>query len=190
MKKVAILTIMALFMAATAQAATIGVNFVNYQVGAQNNQSGYVLLPTEEAGVEAQENWNNYSRSNDTTGRIEWDPDAGTSGEWVRDTTDPTYIDSDGNDTDLDISWDVAGWDVFSSYYGATSGSDGDTKLMSGNMLGVNDISLSNVPYTTYDLIVYVAGQSGQDADQSVTVSGDDFTDITKYVTKASGSTT
>ncbi|NBB96236.1 MAG: PEP-CTERM sorting domain-containing protein [Planctomycetes bacterium] len=191
MKRAALLAVAVMCVVGTAQAASIGVNFVNFRVNSQQNQAGYVLLPTESAGVEAQQNWNNYSMSNDTTGRIEWDPDAGDSGEWVRDIIDPTYIDSAGNDTGLDISWDIGGgWDAWGSVYSADGSSDGDRKLMSGNAMAVNDISLSNVPYTTYDLIVYVAGQGGQAADQSVTVSGDDFTDITKYVTKASGSTT
>lgn len=173
----------------TAWAAGIGVNFVNYRINTQTNLAGYVLLPTESAGVVSQQNWNNYSASNDTDGRIEWDPYAGISGEWVRDITSSTYIDSAGSDTGLSVSYDIGG-DVYWSVYSADNSSDGDTKLMSGNALAVNDISLSNVPYTTYDLIVYVAGQIGQTANQSVTVSGDDFTNITKYVEKANSSTT
>jgi hypothetical protein len=62
---------------------------------------------------------------------------------------------------------------------------DGDERLLSAVSQKAGPIVLSNVPYATYDLIVYVPKRGDGSFTGSVTVSGDDITDATIYAEAA-----
>ena len=174
MKKLAILTVVALFMAGTAQAASIGVNFFNYKSGGGYN-GGLGVLPDDTAGVESQTNWNNFNFGGGATnGRSVWNE---TDSWWEHDSSE-TYIDSDGNDTSLTVSLS-SGHDIYGTK-DVDSGS-GDGKLMSGvNGFPNKSFTVDNVPYATYDLIVYLLDRDNNISDTSGATATDGTT--TYYV--------
>jgi len=146
--------------AASAQAATIGVNFSNTDAGEPpvTHWGGRPLMPTDTAGVEAQQNWNNLNVADARPGVLSWD-----GSEWVLNNPG-TYVDSDGDDTTLSVSETLgAAWDTSD-----TDVTTGDDKLMRGtNGFGGKSFTVDNVPYTTYDLIVYLMDRNNDISDTS-----------------------
>ncbi len=147
MRKLACFAVVALlaFGATAAQAATIGVNMGNITF------SDSPLASTDEAGVVPQTNWNNL----DDDGKL-YDGDE-------KELDPQTYVDSTGAE--------VSGFDVDFSFGGNGGGYGGgstpDHTLNEAGMQaggGVDDtgtITLTGVPYLTYDVIVYI-GRSGK----------------------------
>ncbi len=100
--------------------------------------------------------------------------------------SDSVYIDSAGNDTTLSVSYSMNNPIDSRPYRAAGStAADGDERLLSGVSQKSGPIALSNVPYATYDLIVYVPERNDGGFSGSVTVSGDDITDATIYADAA-----
>jgi hypothetical protein len=159
---VAVVAVLA-FGATAAHAATIGVNFLNYRVNSQTNQSGYPILPTETAGAVEQQNWNNLSKSNDTNGLIVYDDDAET---WEQ-KGDSVYVDSDGSDTTLTVS---AISDPYGTHIAGTGSAD--QKLLSAEVYHgfTGSYDIEDVPYLVYDLIVYLADRATHAGDHECTV--------------------
>jgi hypothetical protein len=155
--------------AASAQAATIGVNFSNTNAGTPptTNWGGRPLMPTDTAGAMAQQNWNNLNTDNTRRGVLSWDGSA-----WVLDNPG-TYVDSDGIATTLTVSGAVGGTNDTTD----VDETSGDGKLMSGeNPAGGGDndtqsFTVSNVPYDTYDLLVYTLERKGHTAESEITIS-------------------
>jgi hypothetical protein len=157
------------FVAAPAGAASIGVNFSNTNAGTPptTNWGGRPLMPTDTGGVEAQQNWNNLNTDNPRRGVLSWDGSA-----WVLNNPG-TYVDSAGNVTTLSLSGATGG-----TYDTAdVDETSGDGKLMSGENpagSGATDTSsftVSNVPYDTYDLIVYTLERKGHSGEAEITIS-------------------
>ncbi|MBS3733486.1 MAG: PEP-CTERM sorting domain-containing protein [Phycisphaerae bacterium] len=168
MKHLTIVTVCVASLATgTAQAGLIGINFFNDGYG------GYGVLPDETAGAYAQAKWNNWDRQH--SGLVEW---SGTS--WDAKDSE-TYIDDAGKDTTLSVNWSM------SNPTGAneTGTANGDQRLLSGvcQMGGGADatgtVTLSSVPYGTYDIIVYLADVRRHATDDIISVT-DGMT--TKYL--------
>jgi len=136
-------------MAASASAADISWNYDRY---------GTVSGSTQFAGVDSVANWNNSWPSNPTT----------------------NLIDSTGAATTLDIAYSSAGsWSV-TGVNGPTPGQDANgtynRNLLNGYLNSgssttpaTSSITISQIPYTSYNLIVYfssdVAGRTGTVSD-------------------------
>ncbi|MBS3735326.1 MAG: PEP-CTERM sorting domain-containing protein [Phycisphaerae bacterium] len=154
-----ILAVAVLCVAGTAQAAAIGVNFSNTNAGTPpvTHFGGLPLMPTDTAGVEAQQNWNNFNTASARHGVLSWDGSA-----WVL--NDPgTYVDSNGDDTTLTVS---GTFDVYNT--SDVDSSSGDGKLMSGvNGFDNKSFTVDDVPYSTYDLIVYLMDRNNDIDDTS-----------------------
>jgi hypothetical protein len=162
MKTLTILTaVTVMAFAASAQAATIGVNFSNTDAGTPSvtNHGGLPLMPTDTAGVEAQQNWNNFNTASARHGVLSWDGSA-----WVL--NDPgTYVDSNGDDTTLTVS---GTFDVYNT--SDVDSSSGDGKLMSGvNGFDNKSFTVDDVPYSTYDLSVYLMDRENKNSGATVT---------------------
>ena len=124
--------------AATADAASIGINFRRL-TGEQN------MAPTEAAGVVPSMNWNN------TDGSA-----SGTGGANITGPTSNFIVDDTGAVVPgLSLTWTANGtWSAFNS-------GPGDQNLMAGFLddtgtAGDTVISVSNVPYEFYDVYAYV----------------------------------
>jgi len=152
MRTLTILTAAAVMaFAASAQAATIGVNMFN---DFWSSGDFGIKSSSTTAGVESQSNWNNWD-----VGRghlAEWNS---TTSSWDSKTNQNEYLDSDGTATTLGVSYSTGGNNT-----GADTGTaSGDQVLMSSLIQAGSgssdtvDIELSNVPYSTYDVIVYFA---------------------------------
>ncbi len=150
MRKLACFAFVALlaFGATAAHAATIGVNLMNIKPSDDSYFSGYAILPTVSAGVEVQANWNNWSEGGSRRGLVEW---TGAPLGWEN-KDDGIFVDSDGTDTSLTFAESIS--DVWPSQ--DDNNGSGDDQLMSATSLAPESFTVSNVPYLTYDLIVYV----------------------------------
>jgi hypothetical protein len=163
MKKVLILTVVALFVAGTAQAATIGVNFLNVNTGNNANYGGECIYPDETAGVVSQAYWNNYDV--DTQSLVGDDNEDPADPDYV-DLAEQRFLDSSGSVTTLALVENL-GNAVGSQAGEAGTGSNGDQKLIQGVSQaggGADDtesFTISDVPLSTYDLYVYIADPKG-----------------------------
>ncbi|MBS3820772.1 MAG: hypothetical protein KGY81_03315, partial [Phycisphaerae bacterium] len=120
---------------------------------------------TDTAGVEAQQNWNNLNASSQGDGLIEW---TGEANGWEM-KGDSTYVDSNGSDTTLSLS----AWSNDPYFSSVTGSANGDEKLLSGEAYGGfgGSLTVSDVPYDTYDLIVYSVDRAGHTGDHEITIS-------------------
>jgi len=119
------------FLVTASHAATISVNFVGGQDG--NGGGGGAAPVTTTAGDVAVGNWNNAG------------PAAGTL---------VNVIDDGGAGTGADVTWSVGNtW----SATGTAPGGGGDADMMSGYLdnFGGQTITVSNVPYSLYEVRVY-----------------------------------
>jgi hypothetical protein len=134
--------------AATAGAASIG---VNYTGGGNNSSPAVSLASTDAAGVVPQTNYNNF---------------AGGSG------TALALIDSAGAASGATLTYGSGG--TYSSIGGAAiAPADGNEKLNTGFIFGNATVTVSGVPYSRYDVYVYMLNDAaGRVETTSLTAGG------------------
>ena len=109
---------------------TIGVNFTG---GGNGSSPAVSLLPSDSAGVLPATNYNNV---------------AGSSG------TNVALVNGAGNATTATMTFSAGG--TYSSVAGAAiTPQGGDEKLNTGFVYGNGTVTLSNIPYASYDVYVY-----------------------------------
>ena len=122
----------------------IGVHFIP-----ESNQSS-VLGPLDVAGMVPQMKWNN------TRPLTDWNTPTGTTAD-IASPTAGTLVNAAGTATTTTLSWS-------SSYvYFSGNGGSANQRLLDGFLL-VNSatpavVTLGSIPYSTYDVLVYVGGQ-------------------------------
>lgn len=137
-------------------AATIGASFYN---GAGGN-GNFTLAPTDSTGVVAQDNWNNL--------------DGNAAGG-------PTILNDDsGVATTASVTWTTNnGW-------GGSGAPTADDLLMNGWLDGNSggpsySVSVSSIPYTTYDVYVYGTSDTSNIATWGIKINGADFISTGSY---------
>ncbi|NBB96218.1 MAG: matrixin family metalloprotease, partial [Planctomycetes bacterium] len=145
---------------------SIGINLVNVNTNTEANYGGVVMDASDTAGVEVQSYWNNLDEDS-TNSLVENDGSGG-----YQPTASQQYMDSEGNLTNLSVVWNTG-----NAVDGSSTGtSNGDQMMMSGTSQAgggsdsTGSLSLSNVPYTTYDVIVYMAEPVSHSGSNIVTV--------------------
>ncbi len=130
------------------QSQSIGLHF-----GAGQNVPNYILAPASVAGVPgyAMANWNNATGQNGTTANVASGANSGV------------LVNSAGATTGVTVSWS-SNTGTFSSN---ASFGDPNNQLM-GSMLNDgagnghgNSVTLSNIPYASYEVIAYVGSEGG-----------------------------
>jgi hypothetical protein len=140
-----------------AQAASIGINFVDGRGGYLSDANNATVDAGESAGVVGQTNWNNTDANTQGEGGISGDTSniAGPMAD--------TIVDDTGAATNATISW--SGESTWRWQKG--SAEEPNNKLMSNYLLNSSDntatITVENLPYDSYDLAVYVSPQFGVD---------------------------
>ena len=145
MKRTILCSALALSLALTlsAQAATISVNFVG------NNGAAGTLASADVAGFVPTINWNNATGSAGALGALQDNTGAATS-----------------------ASMSFAGNGIYTvNGGGPTSTSGGDEIMMSGFVYGTTTVSVTGIPYSGYNLLVYYLNDADR-GDQTIALSG------------------
>jgi hypothetical protein len=156
---------------------SIGLNFVGgvHTVGPDASS----LTPTDVAGVVGQANWNNLAPWSETMNRGGGNPpDADGMAFDMKD--------ANGNVTALDVAW--SGDNTYASLNPSIGSAD--EKLMDGyldvsNVKKRSTVTLTDIPFNTYDLYVYV-GSDGNNRTAFVDLNNDPATS-TWFITSTGG---
>jgi len=136
------------FAVGSAQAASIGLNFTD------NNNAATTLPSATSVGVVPQVNWNNTGVAAGNTSNIV-SPVAGK------------LVNNAGVDSGATVSW--APTAASGTYTITGSPSNAIERLFSGivfvNNAGVTNVTVSNIPYASYDVYVYASGNGTSGAE-------------------------
>ena len=161
------------FAASSARAVSIGVNYTgagSYGQTQAEATGGYSLAPTTSAGYAtvAQDNWNNttisYTDGNgNNSGSLTTVVDS--NGATVSGMTVATTPATTGNSGTSGKDYPTSG----TSNWGFATG--GNLTMLEGNVRPSAQVTVSDIPYSSYDVYVYLSAPGGNGGYGSVTIS-------------------